>query len=187
MSSRAATSRILSRSEVRSHCEDASQPVRKARGEQLEADLSDLAAQRRKRVDAEHAFCSARFAAAVNALGKHAAYAEKIGVSEGVFSEILAGKRAVQLRYTLPLYEHDEAKRVWLNWQCEKADLAPVRPKRRAKRRQIAEAVLSMVEAMGTWPLYRERAAAMVGVSPEAADLALSNREDDEQLVEVAS
>jgi hypothetical protein len=180
MSNRSSTSPSVSRAGVRSHCEDRSQAVHSA-PRQLDADLSDIGAQRQKRVDAENAVCSKRFARAVDAWGKHSSYAREIGVSEGVMSEMIAGKRVVQLRHTLPLYKHPVASKVWLDWQCEEASLAPVRPKRRVQRKQITEALLAVVEAMGMWPLYREHVASRLGETVEDTDLGLTSQEESDR------
>jgi hypothetical protein len=181
MSSRSATSRILPPSAVRTHGEDGSPAIRSAPPRQLEADLSDISAQRQKRIDADNRRCSERFSRAVDAWGKHSSYADEIGVSQGTLSEILSGKRVVQLRHTLPLYKHPVASKVWLDWQCEEASLAPVRPKRRVRRKKIAFALLAVVEAMGMWPLYREHVASRLGETVEDTDLGLTSQEESDR------
>lgn len=170
----------VSSREVRTQCGSGSQEVNS--GRQTEIDLSDIAAKKRQLIEAENLECSQRFAKAVNAWGKQSAYAARIGVTEGVLSEMMSGKRVVQARHLLPLYDNAYTAKIWIDGECEKASLAPVRPHRKTNRRDIAAALLDVVMAMGMWPLLRQPVADRVGVEPADADLGLT----DEPIAEAA-
>lgn len=84
------------------------------------------------------------FASAVDCWGKRDAYAARINVQRGHFSEMCNGKRPVALRHLIPLHESAEAVRALVSPLCAHAGLEPPQIRKRITREEVLELALEV-------------------------------------------
>ncbi len=108
------------------------------------------------------------FRGAVEIWGKSAAYASRINVREGHFSEMLSGHRPVALRHLIPLHEVPKAVQAFCTPLCTHARLAPPQPAGTLTAEQVAAFALQlMLENPALMRLLRDEGSVTFGVEPD--------------------
>jgi hypothetical protein len=176
MPSRVAMGKLVSAKRVRTECEPGSQDGSQI--PQLDLDLSEIAAQRARirarRSANEDAICSQFFSQAVDAWGKADAYADEIGVTKSIMSEMRSGSRVIKLRDCLPLLDNPESARLFIAALCDRAGLAPPQKRRRVSRQEVESATARRVRhIVELWRLVRPDVAAELGTDVDDVEAAM--------------
>jgi hypothetical protein len=113
------------------------------------------------------------FSAALDTWGKDENYADELGVSKNIVSDMQKNKRVVKLRDCLPLLDNPESAKVLLGALCEYAGFAAPGRKRVVTRAEVDAKTAQLVRRTVTlWKLIKREVAAELGADEEQVDLA---------------
>ena len=93
------------------------------------------------------------FSVGVRAL-KQDAYADRLGITKSVMSEMLSGKRPIYLTQALPMFEDINWAREFIGWQCRQVGFVEPKLEDTVKLSTSEAALLSFLQATPVWGLF---------------------------------